>query len=273
MKITTKNLNHAPSPALKNHLDRNLSHLRRGIFSLLAILGAWWLPTHSQADALTGYYTAVAVGDPDFYGGANATTISVMGNGNVQSHLGPDGLPVLSANGIAALGSSSDMNATTHELLWWSPGSDPHVSLDPVPVQINSDPMNFGYPNVNWYVTGQTGDQNFFRSVHWEGTFHTASAGPISLSLTADDDAWLFIDGSLVTECHYNTASSSPTMSAGTHSIDIFYDDRFPVYNQFVFSASVAMTPVPEPGAITLIAAGAFCLLVCGWRGQKQVAR
>jgi hypothetical protein len=269
MKTLTTDPNHTSSTLSENQLRRHYSLLRQEKFFLLALLGAGWLTTFAHADALTGYYTAVAVGDPDFYGGVNAPTISVMGNGNVQSKLGPNGLPVLSASGISLFGTSSDMNPVTHELLWWSAGADPFVSHDPIPVQINSDPMNFGYPNVNWYVTGQTGDQNFYRSVHWQGTFNMASAGPISLFLQDDDDTWLFIDGNLVTECHYNAVNPSPTMSAGAHSIDIFYDDRMPVYNQFVFSSSVPMSPIPEPGAMTLLAFGAFCLLSSRARRQK----
>src|SRR5215469_14298975 len=129
MKTISSNPNQMLSAVLKERLDRNHSNLRREKFLLLAILGAG-LCTLAHADALTGYYTAVAAGDPDFYGGVNAPNIGIMGTGNVQSQLGPDGLPVLSATGVSLFGSSSDMNATTHELLWWSPGLDPYVSKD-----------------------------------------------------------------------------------------------------------------------------------------------
>jgi hypothetical protein len=183
-----------------------------------------------------------------------------MGTGNVQSQLGPNGLPVLSTAGVSLFGSSADMNATTHELLWWSPGLDPYVSKDSIPVQVDSMPMSFGYPN-QWDVTGQTSDTSFYRSVHWQGTFNMASAGQISLNIGVDDDAWLFIDGTMIMEDHYGySASANPTMSAGTHSIDIFFDDRFPVNDSFQFTSSVALSPVPEPGAITLFAAGAVGL-------------
>ena len=225
---------------------------------------------HVQADALTGLYTQVAVGDPDFQGGYNAG--GNLGNGLVQSQLGPDGLPVLSAAGINRLGTSSDMNLTTDELLWWSAGADPYVSLDLNPVQINAMPLNYGYPLQNWYPTGQTGDQNYYRTVHFVGTFTMASAGQITLSLQADDDAWGFIDGALATEFHYgdNAVVTSTDVSAGTHTLDLFYDDRFPTFDQMVFSSSVALSPVPEPGVISLFMAGMVSLIACGWRRQNQ---
>src|SRR5215469_15068957 len=138
-----------------------------GVTSLLSAMSG-------RADALTGFYTQVAAADPDFGSSYNAGAW-ILDTGLVQSSLGPNGLPVLSASGITRLGTSSDMNPTTHELLWWSAGADPYVSLDAVPVQIDSLPFSYGYPNVNWYPTGQTSDNNFFRTVQWQGTFNMAT--------------------------------------------------------------------------------------------------
>ena len=253
MKTTINNSNQMTSTVIDDQLNRNSSRLRRGKFLLLTLLGAGWLAAYAHANALTGFYTQVAAADPDF----GSTAGGILANGLVQSQLGPDGAPVLSAAGITRLGTSSDMNATTHELLWWSPGADPFVSNDLNPVQVNTVPMNFGYPNMNFYPTGQTGDQNYFRSVHWEGTFDLTSAGSVSLSMTADDDGWLYIDGTLATETHYNTTSISPTESAGMHTIDIFYDDRIPVYDSFALTSSVTLSPVPEPSVFAIAGIGA----------------
>lgn len=195
------------------------------------------------ADELTGVYTQIAVGDPDFGGGTNAG--GTLGTGLIANQLGPNGLPVLSPSGIAQLGTASDMNSLTHELLWWSAGVNPYVSLDSNPVQINSMPFSYGYPNVDWYPTGETGDNNFYRAVHWQGTFKMESAGSISLDFAVDDDAWVFIDGTLVAEDHYGYVSNvSVPVSSGTHSIDLFYDDRFQVYDAVQFSSSVPLSAV-----------------------------
>jgi hypothetical protein len=90
--------------------------------------------------------------------------------------------------------------------------------------------------------------------------------------MSSDDDAWLFVDGNLVAETHYDGANPTATFSAGTHSIDIFYADRIPVYDSFALTFSVPLSPVPEPGAITLFAACAFCLLARASRRQKKVS-
>jgi len=133
--------------------------------------------------------------------------------------------------------------------LWWSPGASPYVSLDSEPVQINTLPFSYGYPNVNWYATGQTSDDNFYRTVEWQGTFKTAKGGSISLNVSLDDDAWVFIDGTLVAEDHYGYTSNTTTaMSPGMHTITIFYDDRQPIYNAMYFTSSVPFTPVHGHG-------------------------
>jgi hypothetical protein len=206
------------------------------------------------------------VADPDF--GSNP---EILPTGLIQSQLGPNGLPVLNSSGITTLG-TTDINPVTGELLWWSPGqADPYVSSDLNPVEVDSLPMSFGYPNP-WYPTGQTGDSNYFRTVHWVGTFDLATAGPISLGVSVDDDSWIYIDGTLVNEDHYGFSADTTTdLLGGIHSIDIFYDDRQPIYDAFNLTSSVTLSPVPEPGPVTLFAAGALGLLVCGWRRRKYL--
>jgi len=238
-------------------------------FLLLALAGSTLLVAPLRADSLLGLYTQVALGDPDFGGGYNAG--SPLGHGLVQTQLGPNGLPVLSPDGISRLGTGSDMNPATDELLWWSAGADPFVGLDQIPVQTDSLPLNFGFPLQNWNVTGQTDDQSFYRTVHWEGAFNMASAGQISLYLQTDDDGWLFIDGSLVTEYHYGDPGLTvyTTVSGGTHRVDIFYDDRAPIFNQVVFSSSASISPVPEPDSVALWIVGFAGLLARGLQKRR----
>lgn len=90
--------------------------------------------------------------------------------------------------------------------------------------------------------------------------------------MQVDDDAWLYVDGNLVNEDHYGYSGDTTTdFSAGVHSIDLFFDDRFTVYDQFVLTSSVTLSPVPEPAPIALLTAGAFGLLLCEWRRRKQL--
>jgi hypothetical protein len=123
---------------------------------------------------------------------------------------------------------------------------------------------------MNWYPTGQTDDNTYYRTVRWEGTFNMASAGQISLSLAVDDDVWVFIDGILANEDHYGFSSNSVTaVSAGTHSIEMFYDDRIPVNDQITFSSSVPLSPVPEPGGCVIVMTGVSCFFAYKWRRRK----
>jgi PEP-CTERM motif len=258
MKTTANNRNCMSPIALINQPGKIL---------LLVLLALGCFTLHAQPSALTGFYTQVAAGDPDF--GSNPEILPV---GLVQGQLGPNGLPVLNSSGIATLG-TSDINPITSELLWWSPGqADPYVSGDLNPVEVDTLPMNFGYPNA-WYPTGQSDDSSFFRTVHWQGTFDLATAGSISLDISVDDDSWTYIDGTLVNEDHYGFESDTTTdLSGGVHSIDIFYDDRQPDFDGFNLTSSVPLSPVPEPSTVALFAAGAFGFLVCGWRRRKQLA-
>src|SRR5271157_2218752 len=165
-----------------------MKRLLLGLVALALVFGEGRFEcSQARADSLTGYYTQVASTDPDFP--APAVTGVVMGL--VENQLGPNGLPVLSTVGFAdGLGHPVDVNSN-NELLWWSQGVNPNVSLDANPFQINSLPLSF--PS-NFFPTGQTSDTNYFRSVHWSGTFTLASAGQITLTLASDDDAWVFID-------------------------------------------------------------------------------
>src|SRR5215472_15719889 len=234
--------------SMRNH---NIIDWARGIAKAVLfalVLAVFTLAISAPASSLTGYYTQVAVGDPDFGGGTNVGG-DILSTGLIQSQLGPNGLPVLSAAGVARLGTSSDMNPTTQELLWWSPGFDPYVSLDTNAVQSNSMPFSYGYPKTDWYPTGHTDDNDFFRTVQWQGTFTLANAGSITLSLSVDDDAWVFIYGTLVAEDHYGYASNTTNaMCAGQHTIIVFYDDRIPVYSQISFTSSVALSPARARG-------------------------
>jgi len=222
-------------------------------FGVFALLWAFGGASAVHADGVvTGYYFKVQENDPDFGRGVDGGPVQ----GLVANTLGPDGLPVVTPFGRTYMGGSGPITQVNSkgELLWWSAGATPYVSVDKV--SVDALPLNF--PN-NFYPTGQTNDLTYFRSVHWEGTFVTPASGQITLSLGSDDDSWVFIDGKLAIDDGGvkgldfvpNTITG---LSAGTHTIDIFYDDRYPTDAGIEFNSSVTLsaTPVPEPGGLSL---------------------
>ena len=175
------------------------------------------------------------------------------GPGSVQTTLGPDGLPVVSA---AFQGVLKDVNANG-ELLWWTAHgavSFEKNQLDAIPIQHTS----------GFFADGETSDANYFRTVHWQGTFDLASPGTVTLGLGSDDDAFIFIDNTLFVDdggvhgLTYVPYVTDP-LTAGTHKVDLFFADRHTVESGIDFTASIQLNPtgtVPEPSALALLFAG-----------------
>jgi fibro-slime domain-containing protein len=203
-----------------------------------------------QASALSATYYTMSTSHPD----ANLSINGVV-QGLVESALGPDGLPVVSALSHTLTGSGhlNDTNAAG-ELLWWTPHATVtqsfyYPAMVAVPFNISS---NF-FPNGASSDGGNIG----FLSAHLQGTFSTPAGGTITMSLGADDDAWVFIDGILAMDLGgVHALSSAPVTSApllaGSHTLDLFFADRHVVQSGLVFSADLLFMPprVPEPAAV-----------------------
>ena len=225
------------------------------------------------ASALTGFFYQMSSSDPDRGRG--------IGQGLVENQLGPNGLPVLSAFGFSQnLGNSADINPLTHELLWWSPGLDPFVSLDSNPVQTTTLPI---VQTSNFFPTGQSDDFTFLRTVHWTGSFNLASPGSVALTLGSDDDAFVFIDSQLAIDdggIHpLSVVSNTITnLSAGNHSIDIFFSDRDQSQSGIELFSDVVLNPTtpsttPEPASIALVSIGIACIGLCARRRKAKHSR
>lgn len=205
-------------------------------------------------NSMQGTYYVLSTSNPDVNHGIDGGTVT----GLVTNQLGPDGLPVASAFGLSYAGPSgpiTDVNATTHEILWWQAGVDGTTLQD---VQTDTMPLNF--PD-NFFPNGQTTDSNGLLAVHWQGTFNIATPGSISMTLGSDDDAFVYIDGNLVDDnggVHALTSVPITTsaLAAGSHSMDVFFADRHTVQSAIEFSTNVQLTPVPEPGSLLLLGSG-----------------
>ncbi len=234
--------------------------------------------TPAFADALTGNYYILPVGHPDVERG-----IDGLVTGLVQSALGPNGLPVVSAFGMTDNGAShpiTDMDATTHEILWWTPGQDGVTTwktgqIDNLPFNLSLFPNDSGCDGGGVNPTTQQACGGYV-AAYWTGTFNLAAPGQVTFNLGSDDDVWIFVDGILqVDDGGVHALSIVPAvttpLTGGVHDISVFFADRHTVLSAINLTADVTFTPsVPEPGSIALL--GTALVLVAGRFSRRKNA-
>jgi hypothetical protein len=175
-----------------------------------------------------------------------ATSVNI----SLGAALGPDGMPVAESGSTAI-----DVDATTHEVLWWTAGAGI--------VATGTGTLPLPLPLTNMFPPNSTGGGNgsFFETAILSGNF-TGSGAPASLSVSSDDDAYVYLDG------HYiggnpgvhgtQTAVLDLGSLTGLHSLKVFYADRAQV------DANLAITGVgldtlsgaPEPATWGLMLVG-----------------
>ncbi len=224
----------------------------------LAIVGVTAVSRPAQAQwAYEFYRVNVALSSAHQVGGG---CCSELQQGWVENSLGAGG-PVLSAAGAAWAGHNPIGLAAGTVLPWYTHGGA---------TEFESSGFNlFGTASFNtgagWYAAGEGNNLTWQRSAYLKGI--AANAGTSTWSLNGDDDAWLFINGTLAVDNGGVKAFGSATTELITwdvgDEIEIYFADRRDVESQLEFLApDLLLTPgdpgvdVPEPSTVALMAAG-----------------
>jgi hypothetical protein len=264
------------------------------------MMTAFVAPIASHAQTLDINYYTIASDDPD----ANHLAGGLFTN-EVQNALGPNNLPVLNlsqygctsdcytqsgAPGFPSGTSSStpnvNVNNTTGEITYWSPSQNPYVTetkstTTTLPFNV---PANFFPPNG----TGTSGDGGSagYQAAMLYGTITAPTKETLSFSIGSDDIAFAYIDGQVVcsdggVHGSSSVACTTPTVSAGTHTFDLFFVDINQVQAGLTFSInSTGVTTGPPPASTPEIdpaaATSGLMLLLGGLavlRGRRPVYR
>jgi fibro-slime domain-containing protein len=223
-------------------------------------------PLVAHADPITmsvTYYT-IAESDQDMNHLGSGTY-----NNEVRSQLGSDGLPVLNTAAFGCTASCftgtpapADLTASG-EITWWSPtlnnGGAGHTSDV---TQTGTGTVTLPYTNGNFYPPNGMGSSDYagFQAAVLSTILDVPSPETISFNVGADDDAFVYLDGTIVCDLggvHGDAPGTcvSSTLSAGDHTLQVFYADIENSGAALTFGvnpAGISGSPTPEPASLAL---------------------
>jgi fibro-slime domain-containing protein len=194
----------------------------------------------------------------------------------VRANLGANGLPVLNPSTTGPQ-TFNGVDPVTGELQWWTPGT---TAAGDIVTFTSSTTVSIPFADSSMFPPdgkgSGNGGANGFQTTHFFGTFSFAHPTILTWTMSADDDAFFFVNGEYVTGLGgVHPLAASPVVSkllaAGTHRFDLFYADRHTTQAQLFFSATVEAQPIPEPATWAMLIAG-FGLIGLGMRRRRTTA-
>jgi hypothetical protein len=243
---------------------------RLASFTAVAIVASLFaIAKPAAADSLNITYFTIGETDQD----ANHLASGLFSN-EVQNTLGVNGLPVLNtaafgctSNCYSPVGAPTDVLADG-EITYWSASLNnggPKGISDVT--QTSTGVVTIPYTNNSFYPPNGTGpnDENGFQAAILSGSINAPTTETIGFSISSDDMAFLYLDG--VLECsdggvHGNSPEpcTTSTISAGNHTIDLFFVDINNVDAALDFSITTqgvtTTSTTPEPSTLALLGTG-----------------
>ncbi len=229
-----------------------------GLGLLLAVALA---ASPALAFSLTGNYFTLSSSHPDVQSGVDNATVTGLVLPAISGVPGTAAAAPL-VNALAPVPASGAITDTSAGAIQWWTAHGGIVSVD-ASVGVGGVRVDNSVGNVlggaafgtNFFANNAASDggANGFRAVHWTGVLAITPATVLSLS--ADDDAWLFLNGNLVLDnggvkaLSLATTSTITGLAAGNYTVDLFFADRNTVQSGIAFSV---IDPIPEPATLLL---------------------
>jgi fibro-slime domain-containing protein len=239
------------------------------VLTASAVSAAPALPITGQLQA--DWFTVQAGGSGDF----QTYCCSDFRSDMVLGTLGPNGLPVYNTASVGPQ-ALTGIDSLTGEIQWWTPGV---TNGGDTVTSTGTTLVNFPFTDTSMFPTNgggtRNGGQNGFQTAKLFTNLQLGERSLVTWNMSADDDAWVFIGGKLVTGLggvHPVTASpvGQILLDAGQHDIIVFFADRHTTASSLSFSATAAAV-VPEPATWAMLIAG-FGLVGMAARRRGRVA-
>ena len=208
-------------------------------------------------------------GHPDF-----ETTIGGLQTGAVASFLSA-GLPVFTGAGKPGFSDKTNFDEWFRDVSGVNQSSTLTIALDDV-----GTPGVYSYTNTNFFpidnrmfgnTPGWNHNYHFTYDIHSLFGFH----GGEKLSITGDDDVWVFINNKLAIDLggvhsaqtrslifDPSTAASFGLLGGNSYSMDVFFAERHTSQSTFDIQTTLDLaSPAAEPASLLLIAGGVFAIV------------